>query len=171
MSEETPGAPPLEAIAERLRDAEFDAQVHLGQGTLPDRLMVALEPDSEGRILHLQVMYLEANDPAVLQYYVGLPKPVEPEATLEVCRFLNTVNAPLPIGAFGLLEPERTLYFRHNVPVSTDPFDLDLLGWTITMVDYLIGHLSSLLEQVGSGLDYLTARARLLGLLEETAAD
>ena len=65
-----------------------------------------------------------------------------------------------------MLEEDGILYFRANVPVIVDPLDVHLVNWTVKMIDYIVGSLGGLIEQLAMGLEYDLARR----LLDETLA-
>jgi hypothetical protein len=156
----------LTALAERLGDLGFECTVQPAADSVPDQLFVRLSPNEHGEPLQLQMLFLgELSDPSVLQYYVGLPTRARVGATANVTRFLNSANASLPIGAFGMLEEDGILYYRVNVPVIVDPLDVHLVNWTVKMIDYIVGSLGGLIEQLAMGLEYELARRLLLETL------
>jgi hypothetical protein len=138
-----------------------------GQGHQPDQLLVALgSVDQRG--VHAQLMLLPGmDDPQVLQMYVGLPVPVEPVSYDRLCRFLAAVNGPLPIGAFGLLEAERIVYYRLNEPIGDDGLEPTLLSWELSLIDLIVSRVGPLVEDVALGMELDEGRARLLGLLDQ----
>ena len=157
----------FEALAERLGNLGFDCTLQPSEGELPDQLLLRLPPNEHGQSLQLQMLFLgDLSDPSVLQYYVSLPTRARVGSVANLTRFLNSANASLPIGAFGMLEDEGILYFRANVPVIVDPLDVHLVNWTVKMIDYIVGSLGGLIEQLAMGLEYEFARR----LLDETLA-
>jgi hypothetical protein len=157
----------LQALAERLVSLGLEATVQEGDEETPGQLFVRLSNNEHGEALQLQMLFLgDLSDPSVLQYYVGLPTRARVGSTATVTRFLNAANASLPIGAFGMLEDEGVLFYRANVPVVVDPLDVHLVNWTVKMIDYVVGSLGGLIEQLAMGLEYDLARR----LLEETLA-
>ena len=106
----------------------------------------------------------DLTDPSVLQYYVRLPTRARVGSTANVTRFLNGANAALPIGSFGMIEEEGILYFRANIPVVVDPLDVHLVDWTVKMIDYIVGSLANLIEQLAMGSKKIEPAGRLLGL-------
>jgi hypothetical protein len=161
----------LHALIEPLRGAGIDSFVKLGGGLAPDQLFVALTPDNRGRVLHLQVMFLPDMEPPVLQFYVGLPYLLGDDVLDPLSRFLCAVNVTLPVGQFGLIEDQRLLYFRQNQPVVVSPLDFDVFGWSVTMVQFVVGHLGPILEAVAGGLGLAEGRRRLAEALEGVEAD
>ncbi len=157
----------LTALSERLNALDLDSTVQPGDGVVPDQLFVRLSSNEHGESLQLQMLFLgDLTDPSVLQYYVGLPNRARVGSTATVTRFLNSANAALPIGSFGMVEEDGILFFRVNVPVVVDPLDVHLVNWTVKMIDYIVNSLGSLIEQLAMGLEYDVARR----LLDETLA-
>jgi hypothetical protein len=153
----------LPSLASRLREVEFDAFVKLGQGPIPDQILVALDPDGEGRVLHLQLLFLpELDDPPVLQYYVGLPYAIGPAVSGDLCRFLCAVNPSLPVTGFEYHEASSLLFFRHTHCVGVEPLDPDVVAWTVTTIEFLVGHFGPLCEEVAGGLASDEACVRLV---------
>ncbi len=150
---------------------DFEVALEPAQGSTPAQLALELEPDARGRVLRLQVMFLpDLDDPAVIQLSVGLPYAFDPDEVGPLCRFLCRLNTVLPIGQFGLFEEEGLLYFRANLPFGPGQLDLDLVGWSMSTVEYLVGTLGPLVEQVAAGLDLEEAR-RLMGALVGSAPE
>ncbi len=138
-----------------------------GQGHQPDHLLVALRGAGQ-RGLHAQLMFLpQMDDPQVLQMYVGLPAPVEPSGYDRLCRFLAAVNGPLPIGAFGLLEAERIVYYRLNEPIGDDGLEPSLLSWELSLIDLIVSRVGPLVEDVALGMELEEGRARFLAMLDQ----
>ena len=163
--------PLLESLTAALRDVDLEAFLKLGQGPVPDQIFVALDPDAGGRGLHLQLMFLPGlDDPAVLQYYVGLPYPVDPDADEALCRFLCALNVTLPVSGFGYHAPEALLFFRHTHAAAVAPLDPDVVLWTLTTVEFLVGHFGPLVEAVAAGLPLEKAEARLADELTDLVA-
>lgn len=157
----------LTALGERLGTMGLKCEVRPGEGVDPVQLLVTLSPNDRGESLQLQLWFLgDLSDPSVLQYYVGLPTRARVGATANLTRFLNSSNASLPIGGFGLHEDQGILFYRVTVPVVVDPLDVHLVNWTVKMIDYIVHSLGGLIEQLAMGLDYDLARR----LLEETLA-
>jgi hypothetical protein len=153
----------LDVVAEALREADVDAVLKLGHGPSPDQLLVALQADQRGRVLHLQIMVLEGmGDLPVLQYFVGLPYRVSPGTEIDLCRTICATNPNVPLTGFELSEAQATLFFRYNQCVATDPLELSVIGWTIAMIEVIISRFGPLLEEVGEGLPFLDARQRLV---------
>lgn len=138
-----------------------------GQGHQPDQLLVALGGVDQ-RGLHAQLMFLpKMDDPQVLQIYVGLPAPIEPSGYDRLCRFLAVANGPLPIGAFGLLEAERVVYYRFNEPIADGGPGPELLSWELSLIDLVVSRVGPLVEDVALGMDLEEGRSRLLGLIDQ----
>lgn len=157
----------LVALAQRLSAVGLECHVEPGDEGLPDQLLIRLSQNERGQSLELQMLFLgDLTDPSVLQYYVRLPTRARVGSTANVTRFLNGANAALPIGSFGMVEEEGILYFRANIPVVVDPLDVHLVDWTVKMIDYIVGSLANLIEQLAMGLEYDLARR----LLDETLA-
>jgi hypothetical protein len=155
--------PLLPALASRLREVDFDAFLKLGQGPIPDQILVALDPDPDGRVLHLQLLFLpDLDDPPVLQYYVGLPYAIGPRASGDLCRFLCALNPALPVTGFEYHEASDLLFFRHTHCIGVEPLDPDVVGWTVTTIEFLVGHFGPLCEAVAGGLASDEACARLV---------
>ena len=163
-----PQPSPLEGLAAALRDADLDAFVKLGQGPVPDQIYVALDPDGAGRVLHLQLLFLPGlDDPPVLQYYVGLPYPVDADADDRLCRFLCALNVTLPITGFAYHAADALVFFRHNHAAAVTPLDAAVVLWTVTTIEFLVGHFGPLCEAVAAGLPLEEAEARLTGELRD----
>ncbi|MDP9072973.1 MAG: YbjN domain-containing protein, partial [Actinomycetota bacterium] len=161
----------FQALVARLDEVGIDSFVKLGSGMAPEQLLVALPPDGAGRVLHLQVMFLPDMDPAVLQFFVGLPDRADDEGLDALARFLCAANVVLPVGQFGLVEDQRLVYFRHNVAVADAPLDFDLFGWTVTMAQFVVANIGPLVEAVAGGrLDLPAARRRLADALDPADA-
>ncbi len=157
----------LADMADVLSSLGHEVTFVTGQGHQPDRLLVELEGGDE-RGLHAQLMFLpDMDDPQVLQMYVGLPAPVEPSAYDRLCRFLAAVNGPLPIGAFGLLEAERIVYYRLNEPIGDGALEPAVLSWELSLIDLIVSKVGPLVAEVALGLDLEEGRSRLLGLLDQ----
>jgi hypothetical protein len=157
----------LAELADPLSALGHDVTFVVGQGHQPDQLLVALGAD-EQRGLHAQLMFLPGmDDPQVLQMYVGLPVPVEPSGYDRLCRFLIAVNGPLPIGAFGLLEAERIVYYRLNEPISDSDLDPTLLSWELSLIGLIVSRVGALVEDVALGMELEEGRSRLHGMLEQ----
>lgn len=163
-----PGDAALFAIlAERLGNLGFDCTLQPSDGEVSDHLLLHLAPNEHGLSLQMQMRFLgDLSDPSVLQYYVRLPTRARVGAVANLTRFLNSANASIPIGAFGMSEDEGILYYRVNVPVIVDPLDVHLVSWTVKMIDYIVGSLGGLIEQLAMGVEYEFARR----LLDETLA-
>lgn len=168
---EYPAREVFSSLIEPLAAAGIDSFVKLGGGAVPDQLFVAFPPDDAERIVHLQVMFLPGLEPTVLQFYAGLPYPVDGEpATLDrLARFLCAANIALPVGQFGLVEDQRSLYFRYNLAVGPPPLDFDLFGWSVTLSQFVVSQLGPLVEAVAEGLDLLEARRRLAVALDDSS--
>ena len=159
---------PLEGLTAALRDADFDAFVKLGQGSIPDQIFVALDPDAAGRVLHLQLLFLPGlDDPPVLQYYVGLPYAVDPDADDRLCRFLCALNVTLPITGFAYHAPDALVFFRHNHAAAVKPLAPAVVLWTVTTIEFLVARFGPLCEAVAAGLSLEEAEARLTGELHD----
>jgi hypothetical protein len=131
-------------------------------------VFVALDPDAAGRVLHLQLLFLPGlDDPPVLQYYVGLPYPVDPDADDRLCRFLCALNVTLPLTGFAYHAPDALLFFRHNHAAAVTPLDPDIVLWTVTTVEFLVAHFGPLCEAVAAGLSLEEAESRLTGELTD----
>lgn len=157
----------LADVADALSSLGHGVTFVLGQGPQPDHLLVELGGSGE-RGLHAQLMFLpDMDDPQVLQMYVGLPAPVEPSGYDQLCRFLASANGPLPIGAFGLLEAGRIVYYRFNEPVGADGLDLELLSWELSLIDLIVSKLGPIVEDVGLGLGLEEGQSRLLSTLDQ----
>ena len=109
-----------------------------GQGHQPDHLLVARVLGSRPVPgLHAQLMFLpQMDDPQVLQMYVGCRLRSSLPATTGV-PLLAAVNGPLPIGAFGLLEAERIVYYRLNEPIGDDGLE-PTFSWELSLIDLIV---------------------------------
>jgi hypothetical protein len=148
-----------------LEAAGFETFVKLGQGPIPDQIFVSLEPDANGRVLHLQIMLLAGMAPPVLQYFVGLPYPIVPRARQNLCRLLCQVNAALPISGFEYQEANEMLYFRHNHCVSVDPLDADVVVWSLGVAEAMIGQFGGMVEAVAGGAKLADVQEQLVQTL------
>ncbi len=156
----------LGALGQRLVALGLDCEVIEGTDATPE-LAVRLSSNEHGQSLELQMRFLgDLTDPSVLQYSVRLPTRARVGSTANLTRFLNGANASLPIGSFGVIEDDGILFFRANIPVVVDPLDVHLVHWTVKMIDYIVGSLGTLIEQLAMGLEYDLARR----LLDETLA-
>jgi hypothetical protein len=162
----------LDELAVTLRDAGLDAFVRPGHAGAPDQLLVVFDPAGTAAGLHAQLLFLPgADEPPILQYYVALACSVPDEIAGVMCRFLNAANAPLPLGAFGLLEVDKVVFYRFNAPARLDPFDADMVGWTLTMAEYVVGELAPLIEAVAGGMGLDEALGFLASTLQQIEAE
>lgn len=161
----------LADMADALSSLGHKVTFVVGQGHQPDHLLVALEGEGH-RGLHAQLMFLPGmDDPQVLQMYVGMPAPVESSGYDRLCRFLAAVNGPLPIGAFGLLEAERIIYYRLNEPVGDGGLEPAVLAWELSLIDLIVSRVGPLVEDVALGMELEEGRSRLQGMLEQLVED
>jgi hypothetical protein len=162
----------LESLAGTLRDYGYRCEVRRAAFEGIDELVVAFEGQGPAEGLQAQMMLLPgALDPAILQLFIAFAELTDECSPESACRFLNLASAPLPIGAFGLLEGEGTLFYRWNVPVARTAPDIDLIGWSLTMAEYLVGAFGPLIGRVGSGLAPDDARGDLVATLAAVEAD
>lgn len=157
----------LESLGARLRDRGFDTLLKYGQDEVPDQLFADLEPDAQDRPLYMQLMFYPGpDDPGLVQAYIGLPYAVHPNSMADLARFLNRVNANLPVGGFGYLEEADEVYFRHNSPVHIGDVDADLIGYVLQAAQFVLLTFGPLLEAVAGGLGFDEATRQLSAQLE-----
>ncbi len=141
-----------------------------GDGELPDQLLVAMETGSEAgpAPVWLQLAFFPGlEEPWLLQHYAPLPCSVPPGARAGMCRFLNRLNANLPIGGFGLLEERGEVFFRYTALLDAGSVPPGVVRYLQEMVEFLVATFGALIGEVAAGLGFETAEARLASVLEE----
>lgn len=148
-------------VAKRLEEIQIVSQINK-----PDpahdlvQLYVFLLADKQERGFIMQMDFLDDTAKAaglvddddtlsVLQFFTAFPFVVEPQAVEETGMLLLKLNRAIPVGAFGLSEEDRSLYFRYCLE-STRPEvpDPALVAETVTMMAYFVSLTASAIEAV-----------------------
>ncbi len=174
----------LERLARELRAEGVETALVYGREDIPDQLLLALaddaspgsgerdgsgtareaappggEPATGGSSLQL-AFYPGLDEPWLLQFYAPVPAELRNPEPAWLYRFLNLLNANLPLGSFGLLEG-REVYYRYSVALEEGPVPAGLVLYLHSMVQFLFERFAGLIASVTAGLGYEESVASL----------
>jgi hypothetical protein len=165
---------PEEELLGLLAD-EFDAggipcRVLPAIDAVPAQLMVPLEGESATTVVH--VCFLPDHDqPPVLQYLVALTDDVATGVEADAARFVQTVNAALPLTGFEVSETAQAVVFRYIQPVSVHPLDPAVIAWPLSMINYAVTYFGPLITAVCQGTPLADANAAFAAAQEQLFGD
>ena len=143
----------LERFAELLSREAYQVQLVPATGDVPyDMLLVKLN------LWRLELSFLpgleaELDDVSILQSFVALCEHTAEENTAALERLIVKLNANLPIGAFGLLDNPRVVFFKHNAMLPNDSpvASLQIVHELVAMTTFLIDVFSEPLVKMATG--------------------
>ncbi len=160
----------LKDIKEGLLQQGYESyEVPLNEDNTKEQLVVVLEKDSD---LALTIFYLsdllelantdpdaslisqEFNDSKVdfLQFYIRFPFDFKKEAISDLARLILMANWSTPIGAFGMNESQKVIYYRHVLEVMGDEPSIDLVMETVNAMAYYSQLRINSLNLIASGV-------------------
>lgn len=154
---------PLTVIQQDLLADEFDARLmEIDDENPVERLFVVFDQDEKGRDQILQLVFIndmlnlsdqpdEPDDMFLLQFTLELPFRVQESALAEVARLLLALNRVIPVGALGLAEPERQVYFNYVLSCSDREVEDVVAANIVGIVEFYIPSFAVLIEAVAEG--------------------
>ena len=137
----------------------FDVHLIPASGAAPvDQLVIALAPDEQGRERSLWLTLLPDLEQdleeglRMLQFLVKLPFQSNPNTEHQLASRILQLNNTMPIGGFGLKQPENLILFRYVLMIGPDR-DINgrIVIETVTLISFLLDQFSKLIEDAVSG--------------------
>jgi len=123
-----------------------------------DQLVVVLAPDAQGRERSLWLTPLpdlEADLEAglsLLQFLAMLPFQASAESEAALAKRILQLNNALPLGGFGLRQPEGVILYRAVLMLGPDAAINDkIVGETVTLISFLLDQCSQTIEAAARG--------------------
>jgi hypothetical protein len=157
----------LERFSELLSEDAYQTELAAAAKLPYDALVVRIETFAEpNRVWSMELSFLpgledELKDVSILQCYVALANYTAGANSASLERLIIEVNAKLPIGAFGLLNQPRVIFFKHNALLpNDDPAASDrIVHELVPLTSYLLSTFSDPLIKIATGVT--TAEAAL----------
>jgi hypothetical protein len=168
----------LQAIEKALHENGLPTQrVAPGGGGPMEQLGVRLAADGRGRRRTLWITPLPDPDErlaegvSLAQFFVELPFKPAAAGRADLGELILWLNNILPLGGFGLRQPEEAILYRCVLVLGPNPADNGLVGLeTVLLVSFLVDQFSDLLESVAAGHKTCAAAVADLGVPPRTAA-
>ena len=166
----------LEAIKNALVEWDFNVDLFEISPELPlKQISVFLSDDPQLQVIIYHLSDLLALDPGtqeaakqmqdkktdLLQLFIRLPIEVKEETASDISRLLHMINWSTPIGAFGVNESQKLLYYRHVIECMSDGPQPELVVDVVNGMDLYVKQRFEILQIVSSG------EKSLLSVLEE----
>ena len=149
----------LKEFASLLRADGFDVYAIPASDTAPvDQLAVVLDPDEQGRERSLWLTPLPGLDAdldaglSLLQFLATLPFQAHAETEAALAMQILQLNNALPLGGFGVRQPEGMIFYRAVLMLGPDPsINGKIVSETITLIGFLLNQFSPPIEAATRG--------------------
>jgi hypothetical protein len=128
-----------------LQEEDFETHwVAASQAAPMDQLVVMLPPDKKSRARSLWLTPLPELEEdleegiSLLQFFATLPFQSRAETQSELERLILQLNNSLPVGSFGLRQPEGVIFYRYVLMLGPDQ---TVNGKVVTEIALLINFL------------------------------
>jgi hypothetical protein len=159
----------LKDIKEGLLQQEYEAwEVPLNEGHTKHQILVVLD---KGSALNLTIFFLsdlldlattdqevsqitqEFKDTKVdfLQVYIRFPFDIKDESIPDLARLILMANWSTPVGAFGMNESQKVVYYRHVFEVMGGEPSVDMVLETVNAMAYFAQSRFDSLQLIASG--------------------
>lgn len=149
----------LKSFAAILQARGFETHLIEASEAAPvDQLVVVLNPDAQGRERSLWLTPLPDLEAdldeglSLLQFMVTLPFQARVESEAALARQILQLNNALPLGGFGLRQPEGVIFYRAVLMLGPEAAINDkIVGETVTLISFLLDQCSQTIEAVTRG--------------------
>lgn len=139
-----------------LQQENFETRwVAASQGAPMDQLVVALPPDQKSRARSLWLTPLPELEEelgegiSLLQFFAELPFHSRAETQSELGRLILELNNSLPVGSFGLRQPEGVIFYRHVLMLGPDQTTGGkLVTEIVLLINFLLDQYSQRIEDM-----------------------
>ncbi|HQU08708.1 MAG TPA: hypothetical protein PLV25_01965 [Opitutales bacterium] len=161
MSEKKPS--PLTRLESLLQDEDFTTHLESVTPEHPvEQLFVALGQDDKGRSHTVTIHYVNdvtnalggtdaPEDAIILQFFLPLPYECKPEHMDAFARMALVVNRLLPVGAFGITDPEGMAYLQYNLATGNRNVEAKVICEVLGMMAFFTNEFGPKIEAVGLG--------------------
>lgn len=118
-----------------------------------DQLVVALPSDKNNRVASLWLTPLPELEEdfgegiSLLQFFAELPFQYRAETQSELGRLILELNNSLPVGSFGLRQPEGVIFYRYVLMLGPDrTAGGKLVTEVVLLINFLLGKYSERIE-------------------------
>jgi hypothetical protein len=158
---------PLRLIQEVVEDLEYETEYLAPEEQIPyERLHVLLGIDRENRASKLQLHFIndvalavsgaedleETHDAVLLQFMLLFPGRVDAGYFGALAEYLLQLNRILPVGAFGISQPDGTVYYQYILALPEREVDENVLIEVIQMIDFFVGRFRLNIDRVSRGV-------------------
>jgi hypothetical protein len=123
-----------------------------------DQLVVVLAPDAQGRERSLWLTPLPDLEAdldeglSLLQFLATLPFQTSAESEAALARQILQLNNALPLGGFGLRQPEGVILYRAVLMLGPEAAINDrIVSETVTLISFLLDQCSNAIEEATRG--------------------
>ena len=156
----------LEAIKNTLKAWDFNVNLFEVSPELPlKQVSVYLEGEPELQVVIYFLSDLLKLDPQVnevseqmdesgtdlLQIFMQFPLELNEKAISDLARFMHMINWSTPIGAFGINESQKILYYRNVIECMQNGPDPELVADTVNGMELFARQRFDLLQKISSG--------------------
>lgn len=149
----------LSSIETALRQAGIETHRAPASSAVPvEQLGLALAADAQGRPRQLWITLLPglaeqlAEGVNLVQFLAELPFRPTPGVETGLAGLILMLNNVLPLGGFGLRQPEGVIWFRYTLVAGPNAAGSAQAALeTVLLVSYLLDRFSGILEPVAAG--------------------
>ena len=135
------------------------------EGAPFERLQVLIGVDSEERPLSLQLSFIndvalavgagedeeDTHDAIFLQFILLFPVPVGADHIPGLMAYLMQINRILPVGGFGVSQPDGTVYYQYNLALPERDIDENVLLEVVQIIDFFVNKFQESIGKVSTG--------------------
>jgi len=144
----------LKSFADTLQARGFETHLIEASEAAPiDQLVVVLDADAQGRERSLWLTPLPDLQSdldeglSLLQFLAPLPFAARAENEAALATGILQLNNALPLGSFGLRQPEGVILYRAVLMLGADAtINGKIVGETVTLIQFLLDQFSGAIE-------------------------
>ena len=97
------------------------------------------------------VMQMEESNSDLLQLFIRFPLEYKESSLSDLARFMHMINWSTSIGAFGINESQKLIYYRYVIECLAEGPDPELVADAVSGMEFYARQRFNLLETISSG--------------------